>query len=405
MLYTAFLPSWFWKLPFLPQDVKNLGDAHDEFPRHTAAFLDEERSILRKKESAAGIGPEVTHKTTFINLLARIAENMDASDETQEGDTKPAKGTLTQDEMVGNLFLFTVAGFDTTANTMAYAVAMLAAQPEWQGWIREEIDHVRKQDGDRATAPNSPMTSLGLSKSLSRAITSYNNNTLQQHPRLLALMFETLRLFTPLLHIPKSVNEWITVTDGKGNTYNIPPNITVHINACNIHTDEEFWGEDALKFDPRRWIVAQDKEQTEGATDTMITAVGHKTTVVGNESVRHLTAIQKRHFIPWSAGPRSCPGMKMSQVEFCSVMLELFARFEVQAVFPPTSASSSSTAEKASKDKEGAGRLNPLSETEQKQARERLEALIADSQPLLTLQMQNPQDVWLRWSRREDIAS
>ena len=31
-------------------------------------------------------------------------------------------------------------GFDTTANTMAFALVHLAIYPEWQEWIREEID-------------------------------------------------------------------------------------------------------------------------------------------------------------------------------------------------------------------------------------------------------------------------
>lgn len=43
---------------------------------------------------------------------------------------------------MGNLFVFTAAGFDTTANTMGYAMTLLAVYPEWQGWIVEEIDEV-----------------------------------------------------------------------------------------------------------------------------------------------------------------------------------------------------------------------------------------------------------------------
>ena len=45
-------------------------------------------------------------------------------------------------EILGNLFQFTAAGFDTTANTMAYAIKILAIETKWQDWIIEEIDSV-----------------------------------------------------------------------------------------------------------------------------------------------------------------------------------------------------------------------------------------------------------------------
>jgi cytochrome P450 len=50
---------------------------------------------------------------------------------------------LTEEEIAGNLFIFTAAGFDTTSNTMSYAICLLAAFPEWQAWIQAEIDVVR----------------------------------------------------------------------------------------------------------------------------------------------------------------------------------------------------------------------------------------------------------------------
>lgn len=82
----------------------------------------------------------------------------------------------------------------------------------------------------------------------------------------------------------------------------------------------------------------------------------------------------KGTFIPWSGGPRICPGMKMAQVEFVAVIATLFRSCKAEVVL-----------------KEG--------ETDV-QARERLETLMGESQPLLTLQMENPEDVVLRWVLR-----
>lgn len=50
--------------------------------------------------------------------------------------------SLTQDEIFGNMFVFNFAGHDTTANALAYAFVLLAAHPEVQSWISEEIRYV-----------------------------------------------------------------------------------------------------------------------------------------------------------------------------------------------------------------------------------------------------------------------
>jgi len=49
---------------------------------------------------------------------------------------------LSDEEIIGNLFIYIVAGHDTTANTLAYAVTMLAANVGLQDWLREEISSV-----------------------------------------------------------------------------------------------------------------------------------------------------------------------------------------------------------------------------------------------------------------------
>jgi hypothetical protein len=52
---------------------------------------------------------------------------------------------LSEEEISGNLYLFTVAGMDTTANSLAYALTVVAIYPEWQQWIFEELDVVLKE--------------------------------------------------------------------------------------------------------------------------------------------------------------------------------------------------------------------------------------------------------------------
>ena len=51
---------------------------------------------------------------------------------------------LTDEEMFGNLYVFNLAGFETTANALTYTMPFLARQPEIQDWVSEEIDVVIK---------------------------------------------------------------------------------------------------------------------------------------------------------------------------------------------------------------------------------------------------------------------
>lgn len=46
---------------------------------------------------------------------------------------------LSDQEIIGNLFIYILAGYDTTTNTLAYALVMLATHTGAQKWVREEI--------------------------------------------------------------------------------------------------------------------------------------------------------------------------------------------------------------------------------------------------------------------------
>ena len=78
--------------------------------------------------------------------------------------------------------------------------------------------------------------------------------------------------------------------------------------------------------------------------------------------------------MPWSFGPRNCPGMKMSQVEFVSAFYTILRHCTIEPVL---------------QDGESLD-----------QARHRLNEILRDSLPLITLQMQRPEEVRLRWTRR-----
>ena len=80
------------------------------------------------------------------NLLTALVR---ASEEAKQSPKEDLSGQgLTDDEIFGNIFIYNLAGHETTANTLAFAIVLLAAEPEWQEWIAEEITQVL---GDEST--------------------------------------------------------------------------------------------------------------------------------------------------------------------------------------------------------------------------------------------------------------
>lgn len=109
---------------YLPKStVEEVDTALTEFRQYMEEMVDEEKAKI-------GIS------TWNDNLMSVLVH---ASDSENRGDQR---GGLTKDEMLGNLFIYNVAGHDTTANTIGYAVYLMASDPRWQAWIHEELNFV-----------------------------------------------------------------------------------------------------------------------------------------------------------------------------------------------------------------------------------------------------------------------
>ncbi|KAK3696343.1 hypothetical protein LTR37_018008 [Vermiconidia calcicola] len=327
--YPSFLPGY--------ETAKAMGYALDEFPKHTSNMLDNERRRTQARGSV-----------TKGNIMSQLLQ---ASEQSADPDLKKSTGNstnaLSEKEMISNLFIFTAAGFDTTANTISYALVLLARYPEWQHWLLGEIDEI---------VPKDPTEELDYVAVFPKAT------------RLLAFMLEVLRHYTPLVHISKQTQTAQTIPTSRG-TYLLPAYSTVYINSVALHLDPDVWcnlnladdetgsDKDEFRFRPTRWINPPGSAQP-------------------------LFQPPKGAYLPWSGGPRVCPGQKMAQVEFCAVFLTLLRQHEIGAV--------------------------PLENESREDTEKRLEARIQNSMSILTSQMKdvydvqegNPKGLKMRISRR-----
>lgn len=163
-----------------------------------------------------------------------------------------------------------------------------------------------------------------------------------------------------------TVSSWQTLSiDGK--QVAIPPGSEVKIDLAAIHHDPESWGADPLEFRPDRWIPSA--SQANGSQP--------KRADTGNGSYDYqsesLVAPTPGTFLPWTGGPRVCPGKKFSQVEFTRVILGMF--------------------------RDGA-RVRVLQEDEDEspeQARARARALANKPDVEFTLKMKDSEKIGLEW--------
>jgi len=137
LILSAALPIRVLTLPFMPRMFRRTGEASRQYGRLASELLGHEKSLEADETKAP--------RDNFAAMLNRVAAPPGGC-----GDENSGQLLLTEDEIRGNLYIFSAAGFETTANTMTYAMALLAAYPEWQAWVQEELDEVfeRVPDSD-----------------------------------------------------------------------------------------------------------------------------------------------------------------------------------------------------------------------------------------------------------------
>ncbi|KAK7751220.1 hypothetical protein SLS62_006765 [Diatrype stigma] len=317
-LLLAWWPSWFPGY----KKMQQLGIAKREFPKHTELLLDEER----QRTSDKSIGRS--------NIMSQMIQ----ASEQDPGAEKAV--TLSQEEMIGNLFIFTAAGFETTANSLSYALALLAKYPKWQDWLIEEVDGI---------LPDKEQQELSYTAVHPRAT------------RILAFMFETLRLYTPVVHLTKENITPQTIPTSRGPIC-LPAGTSIYIDNIALHLDAEVWRDLNRGSDPD---FVRNSATTTTLDDEFVFRPSRWLNAPGSPQPHFQPP--RGAFIPWSAGPRVCPGQKMAQVEFAAVLLTLLHRHRVEAA--PAFAG----------------------ETQQ-QVEDRLEAQLNDSMSILTLQMNGVYD-------------
>lgn len=333
VLVILVLPVKAFDIPFLPAKWARVGWAVTEFRRYMLAQLTEEKQLLAQGKQGSG---------SLISNLLRASDELDQPGR-QAGSARGLK-PLTQDEILGNVFVFNFAGHDTTAISLGYSMLLMVAHPDVQDWVAEELNHYLPYDDHKLW------------------------NYEEVYPKLkrtLAVLLETLRLYNPLPGIPKYTGPSPQTLSPNGHDISIPADTLVVPNLMALHTHPRYWGSDSLVWRPDRWISSPSNPSNPQKFPIPLSTRLHSETI---------TTPSKGSFIAWSEGTRNCPGQKFAKVEFVATFAAIFRKHKAQ----PARREGESVEE----------------------ARVRVGKVVKDSNVELLLQMRDPDSVGVVWEKR-----
>jgi len=173
------------------------------------------------------------------------------------------------EEMVDQVAIFFLAGHETSASALSWALYLLATHPEAQDRIATEAATLN------ATPEFSELSKLKFTRDAFR---------------------ETLRLYPP---VPMMVRETTKPEDFRGRP--VKPGAQVVLSPWHLHRHDRFWP-DPDAFTPDRW-----------QTDTNRTSA-------------------RDAYMPFSSGPRVCTGAGFAMVEGTLLLAMLVRAFQFTAV-------------------------------------------------------------------------
>ena len=175
---------------------------------------------------------------------------------------------LTDDEIVSQSFLFLIAGYETTQNTLTFVCYSLAINPTVQQKLIAEIDTLCPDENSVSFDIISELTYLDM------------------------VVCETLRMYPPAALAHREVRQATTI-DG----IHLPTDVMLAFPFYALHHNSKYWP-DPERFDPERFTPEA-------------------------KAARHPFA-----YLPFGSGPRNCIGMRLALLEVKLAVIKLLQKVE-----------------------------------------------------------------------------
>jgi cytochrome P450 len=200
---------------------------------------------------------------SFDDIATRVIEARDLTTDA----------SFTREELIDQLGVFFLAGHETTASALTWAVFIAGVRPQVAARIGAEVQEV---------AGDAPL-SFDHVKRL-----TYTRNVFK----------EALRLYPPITFIPRVANEDTVIGAKK-----IKRGTMVMISPWAIHRHQKLWLNPDV-FDPDRFSPEREKDIVQGS------------------------------YIPFGSGPRVCVGAAFATTEATLILARLMRRFRLEVEEP-----------------------------------------------------------------------
>jgi cytochrome P450 len=217
------------------------------------------KTVMRRRESRlrSAVREVVQHRR------AGAADESDLLGRLLAARRPDTNEQMSDEEVVDTLLTFLVAGHDTTAKALTWALYLLSRSPEWEEQVIAEVRNV--------------------------APAAIEATHLERLPTILQVVKEALRLYPPAPEITR-----IASTDTELGGIRLRGGTIIDIPIYAVHRHRSYW-RNADMFDPSRFTPQEEEARS------------------------------RYHFMPFGAGPRVCIGGSFALVE-AAVLLALFIR-------------------------------------------------------------------------------
>ncbi|KAH9850160.1 cytochrome-450 hydroxylase [Lenzites betulinus] len=266
--------------------------SHEVINRVAGRLIQEKKSKIAQAEKEGSVygGKDLISALLKANIAVDLPPDQRISDE----------------DILNNINTFLFAGSDTSSLTVTWLIYLLAKYPEVQERLSAEL---------RAIAPTVPLESLTEDEmaSLYNAIAElpFLENVVKETLRLIPPVHSSIRVATQDDIVPTSTPVKLRGADGKVeevNSFVMPKGACVHVPIEAFNLDREVWGADGWAFIPDRW-------------DNLPEAVKSQPGLYNN-------------ILTFSAGPRSCIGLKFSIIEIKMFVFILLTHFKFAPADP-----------------------------------------------------------------------
>lgn len=265
-----------------------------------------------------------------MDLMTALVKGAGITKQSPVGGT-PSVQTLTDEEILGNAFIFILAGHETTANSIHFCLVLLAMNITAQRRLQADLDDIFQ---------GHPVGKSEYEEVIPKLFGSMAG----------AVLNEELRLLAPVVALPKSsTKDSPQPLEIGGKTCTVPANCYIGIITAAVHRNPNSWptgppvnankplhpvsnpDNDLEEFKPERWILDPKAKHTASMPDQ---AADEEAANLGINTAADTSAAlyrpPKGAYIPFSEGHRSCIGRRFAQVEVLAVLAFIFSQYSVE---------------------------------------------------------------------------